>query len=57
MEKLPNEQFVQIHRMYVVNQNYIESVDMVNGYLKLKTGMETEIGVTYRNQVRGILNG
>lgn len=57
MEKLPNDQFVQIHRMYVVNQNYIESVDTVNGYLKLKTGMETEIGVTYRNQVRGILNG
>lgn len=57
MEKLPQEQFVQIHRMCVINQNYIDSVDMVNGYLKLKNGTETEIGITYKNIVRSILNG
>lgn len=57
MEKLPAEKFLQCHRMYVVNQDYIDYVDMVNGLIKLSVSGEVEIGVTYKNAVRGKING
>lgn len=57
MEKLPKEQFVQCHRMYVVNQDYIDYVDFVNGIIKLTVCGEIEIGVTHKNEVRERLNG
>lgn len=57
MEKLPTDQFIQCHRMYVVNQDYIEYVDMVNGMIKLQNDEQVEIGVTYKNEVRSRLHG
>ena len=57
MEKLPTDQFVQCHRMYVVNQDYIEYVDIVNGVIKLQNKEQVEIGVTYKNEVRSRLHG
>ena len=57
LEKLPSESFIQIHRMCVVNKDYIDYVDMVNGIVKLKGGETAEIGVTFRNDLRRELNG
>lgn len=58
MEKLPGEQFVQCHRMYVVNRNDIEYIDIVNRMINLKEGAGAlEIGVTYRNEIRRQMNG
>jgi len=57
MEKLPTDQFIQCHRMYVVNQDYIEYVDLVNGVIKLQNKEQVEIGVTYKNEVRSRLHG
>ncbi len=52
LEKLPKEKFLQIHRMCVVNQDFIEYVDTVNGLICLKNGDQAEIGVTYKNELR-----
>lgn len=57
MEKLSKEQFFQCHRMYVINRNYIDYVDMVNGIIKLTISGEVEIGVTYKNEIRRRING
>lgn len=52
LDKLPNEKFLQVHRMCVVNQDYIDYVDIVNGLISMKNGIRTEIGVTYKNEIR-----
>ena len=57
MEKLPEEQFLQCHRMFVVNRDYIDYVDMVNGVIRMKNGTEAEIGVTYKTKVKEALHG
>ncbi len=57
MEKLPQEQFFQCHRMFVVNRDHIDYVDSVNGLIHMKNGMEAEIGVTYKARVKEALNG
>ncbi len=57
LEKLPEERFFQCHRMYVVNQEFIDYVDYVNGMIKLTMCGQIEIGVTYKKEVRRRLNG
>ena len=52
LEKLPREKFLQVHRMCVVNQDYIEYVDTVNGLICMKNGEQAEIGVTYKNDIK-----
>ncbi len=57
LPKLPPEDFIQCHRMYIVNRHYIDYVDTVNRWIKLKN-CETpvEIGVTYKTQIRSFLH-
>lgn len=57
MEKLPKEQFLQVHRMCVVNCDYIECVDTVNGLINLKNGEMAEVGVTYKNRLINRIKG
>lgn len=57
LEKLPGESFVQIHRMCVINADYIENVDFVNGIIALKGGITAEVGVTFKNKLRYMLAG
>lgn len=57
IEKLPKEQFLQCHRMFVVNRDHIDYVDMVNGLIHMKNGTQAEIGVTYKNKVKEALHG
>ena len=52
LEKLPQENFVQVHRMCVVNKDYIDYIDMVNSMIKLINGEVVEIGITYKNGLR-----
>lgn len=56
MEKLPQELFLQCHRMYVVNVQEIEYLDTVNGLMNMKNGHTVEVGVTYKNDVRKRMN-
>lgn len=57
MDKLPEKKFSQVHRMYVINASYIENVDIVNRIIKLQGKDEQiEIGVTYKEKVRRLLN-
>lgn len=57
MEKLPEDRFLQCHRMCVINTDYLDYVDMVNRIIRLKNEDEVEIGVTYKNDVRRKING
>ncbi len=56
LEKLPDEKFLQVHRMCVVNQDFIEYVDTVNGLVCMKNKEQVEIGVTYKNALRKKIN-
>lgn len=57
LPKLPPEEFVQCHRMYIVNRRYIDYVDTVNRLIKMRGSEEpVEIGVTYKTQIRSLLN-
>ncbi len=58
IEKLPEESFLQCHRMNLINTMYIEYADIVNCMVKLKGVDEPlEIGVTYKNAVKEFMNG
>ncbi len=57
LPRLPEGEFIQCHRMYIVNRRYIDYVDTVNRVIKLRGCKEqVEIGVTYKAQIRGLLN-
>lgn len=57
LEKLPKDHFLQCHRMFVVNTAYIEYVDTVNQFVKLKDIRKTiEIGITYKSNLRRWMN-
>jgi len=57
MEKLPKERFMQVHRMCVVNLDYIDYIDTVNGVINLKNGETAEVGVTYKNRLIQVIKG
>lgn len=51
-EQLP-EDFIQCHRMFVVNRNYIDYLDIVNQIIMMKGIHEQiDIGVTYKAEIR-----
>lgn len=52
LERLPDDKFLQIHRMCVVNQDYIDYVDTVNGFICMKNGEQVEIGITYKSDIK-----
>lgn len=57
IEKLPEKKFKQCHRMFVVNEKYVEYCDLVNRVIKMKGYKEpVEIGVTYKAEMREWLN-
>lgn len=55
--RLPQNEFIQCHRMWIVNRKYVEYVDFVNQLIKL-TGYKSpvEIGVTYKARIRSYWN-
>ncbi len=53
MEQLPQDAFVQCHRMCVFNKKYVENVDLVNRMIKLSYYEEPiEIGGTYKQKLK-----
>ncbi len=52
LDKLPNDKFLQVHRMCVVNLDYVEYVDSVNGFIRMKNGEQVEIGITYKSDIK-----
>lgn len=58
MTKLPEDMFIQCHRMYAVNRREVEYYDTVNRIVKLKDcGAAVEIGVTYKSEIGRLLSG
>lgn len=54
---LPENQFIQCHRMFVVNKKEIEYVDKVNRIIKIKECNDVvEIGITYKNELGRLLD-
>lgn len=52
LKKIPDEMFVQCHRMFAVNVNEVEYYDKVNRIVKIKNCQDVvEIGVTYKAEV------
>lgn len=53
MEQLPQDDFIQCHRMCVFNKKYVENVDFVNRMIQLSYYDEAiEIGGTYKLKVK-----
>ncbi len=58
MEQLPQDDFIQVHRMFVVNKKYIENVDFVNRMIKMGGYDElVEVGGTYKQKLKEELRG
>lgn len=57
LEEIGLDFFVQCHRMYAININYMEYADLVNRMIKMKGYQEiVEIGVTYKNVIRSLIH-
>ena len=56
MTKVEPEDFVQCHRMYVVNKKHVKFFDVVNRIIKLEDGSQVEIGITYKDKIKKIIN-
>lgn len=57
LDKLPKQDFVQCHRMFVVNKAYVKYYDLVNQIVQMDGYQEgIDIGVTYKAEVRRLLN-
>lgn len=52
MKKVDQEDFIQCHRMYVVNKKHIVSIDVVNRMIELEDKNMVEIGVTYKDRIK-----
>lgn len=58
ISRLPEDMFLQCHRMFIVNRQEIEYYDTVNRIVKLKNCKDIiEIGVTYKAEIGRLLNG
>lgn len=53
LASLPNNQFIQVHRSYIVNINYIQSIYATN--LVLKDGTELNISRTFKSGIESVL--
>ena len=57
MEQLDKYEFIQCHRMFVVNKKYIDNIDYVNRMIKMEYYDENiEIGGTYKNHLKEMLD-
>lgn len=52
MKKVDPDDFIQCHRMYVVNKKHIVSIDVVNRMIELEDKNMVEIGVTYKDKIK-----
>lgn len=58
MAKLPKDLFLQCHRMFVVNKEYVEYYDLVNQVIKMQGFPDMiDIGITYKPEVRRQIHG
>ncbi len=53
LEKIDSPEFIQCHRMYIINTDYIDYVDSVNQLIQLKgQASPVEIGITYKTAIK-----
>lgn len=56
MTMVEEQDFIQCHRMYVVNKKHIDNIDLVNRMIKLEDGSTVEIGLTYKDSLKEMIN-
>ncbi len=58
LKELDSERFIQCSRFTVINQDYIEHIDLVNRYIKLKdVTKKIELGIAYKkNFLKDVVN-
>lgn len=49
---IPNEKFCRCHRSYIINLNYIQSINFIESTLQLKNGLEVPISRRQKAKVR-----
>jgi DNA-binding LytR/AlgR family response regulator len=52
-EQLPAEQFVRIHKSYILNKKFVHYIE--GNFIKLKNGAELPLGKNYRQEVKQLL--
>lgn len=58
MEQLPPDDFIQCHRMFVIQAKYVKYLDLVNQVVSMEGYQEAvDIGVTYKSEVRRRFHG
>jgi DNA-binding LytR/AlgR family response regulator len=53
LQQLPQAQFVQIHKSFVVNKQHVVAID--NQHVRLKDDREIKVGKSFKNQMLGLL--
>ena len=56
MKKVDTDEFIQCHRMYVINKKHVQSFDVVNRIITMEDGGQVEIGVTYKDKIKDFIN-
>lgn len=57
MEKLPEQQFFQCHRMFVVNKAAVKYYDLVNQLIEVEGYTEQiDIGVTFKPEIKRLIH-
>lgn len=50
------EKLIQCSRNSIINKEYIKNIDVPNRTIQLSTGDRVEIGITFKNIIKGIIN-
>lgn len=53
LQQLPNSQFVQVHKSFVVNKNHVIALD--NDYVRLSNGTAIKLGKSFKDGLRDLL--
>ncbi|MET0464300.1 MAG: LytTR family DNA-binding domain-containing protein [Chitinophagaceae bacterium] len=52
-EQLPAEQFVRIHKSYILNRKFVHYIE--GNFIRIKNGVELPLGKNYRQEVKQLL--
>lgn len=54
-EQLPGDQFIRIHKSYILNKKFVHYIE--GNFVRLKNGKELPLGKNYKHAVKGLMGG
>ena len=51
LEEADSDSLLQCSRSTIINKDYVQNIDPVNRYIRMKNGEKAEIGITYKKRV------